>query len=659
MNYFIRTAVLPEELPLPFSNEQLYKNNQISEKKMRRNNLLMSVDDIVKKNSRTIPLKAKMCSSTTKFRIISLIHPLSQIRIAKFFITNETEILRITKQSLYSVRSPQKRNSEWYDWNKSEKEKFRRLKESFTGLNSDFRGSENLIHQYRSYFSFSKAADFGSMFETPEFKHAVASFAYFSKLDIDNFFPSIYTHSFAWSVFGDKARAKINIGKGGIGNYLDSEMQNLNFGETNGIVVGPDFSRFAAEILLGRVDINVEKNLRKNGLKESRDYQVFRFVDDIFVFYNNVNVESQFVSEYVNEIEQFNLRLNTQKASRISDTIAINDSVVNPVRVAWSDFLDSRKVLQDNYNGDSGSESKDNNSITRGTSKSWQLLFDRVAQAALDNPKDATKIINYFIASVSDSLNNPIGGTSKSYLRYLRTILSGFSTLLKISPVTSSYRYFYSDLRQIINSLEKSESTKKETAHEGFALVQGFIIRMMNYPWFDFEQGYDILLFSKHIRKLSGLQPDSQFLIEKIEGASNKYFIWTAIANFMLNDKNNNVNSGYKTTLAFLEKQLEEFVDNPPRRGLKKDWLLGDSEWFYILNDFLKYPALNSDLRDKIEEKMKEEYKNSVGDDNTIRDLIGSESYYRWGISLEDATSKLLFKKLVSKMNVSTVNVSF
>ena len=51
-------------------------------------------------------------------------------------------------------------------------------------------------------------------------------------------------------ILGDKEEAKNTLNKGiKIGAVLDKVMQYCNYAETNGIVVGPEFSRIVAEII--------------------------------------------------------------------------------------------------------------------------------------------------------------------------------------------------------------------------------------------------------------------------------------------------------------------------------------------------------------------------------------------------------------------------
>ena len=64
-------------------------------------------------------------------------------------------------------------------------------------------------------------------------------------------------------------------------------MQQINYNETNGIIIGPEFSRIFAELILQSVDRIVEQKLvSKHNLKHKVDYEIFRYVDDYFIFFN-------------------------------------------------------------------------------------------------------------------------------------------------------------------------------------------------------------------------------------------------------------------------------------------------------------------------------------------------------------------------------------
>lgn len=656
MNYFLRTAVLPDEIPLPFSNKQLYLKRQLSEKKMRNNLLIPEIENGLRTKRRTIPLKFMIKSRLTKERELSLIHPISQINISQFFLEWEKTLISISSNSIFSVRAPRRRNADWINELDTDRELIRRLDETFVGLGSDAKGSENLVNQYRSYFSFSKAATFGNMFENPEFKRAISYFSNLSKVDVRNFFPSIYTHSFAWSVLQSKARAKINT-TSGFGNLLDKQMQNLNFGETNGIVVGPDFSRFVVEILFANIDVNVENELRKLGYEVETDYQIFRFVDDIFIFYNDSNVSIEAINNYKEELSKINLKLNSEKESKDIDISQIFDSAVNEVKDALNIFSVKRRTLYESYTNSKNQLVQVGN--TRGDIASWRILFNKVVSEAVTNKNKSSKIINYFLSSLTSQISVEISGNTHKYLLFIQMLLDNFLIVLKISPLIDTFRWFYIILRTMIVQIESSDKSNTNTKNKAFSLIQSFIIRLINFPWFDFEQGYDFLLFSKRIRLKSGLQPDSMFLIQKIRTAKNKYFVWTAVANYILDENDSKVLPGYETTFSVLEHELSYFITNPPQRGLAQNDLLGDSEWFYIVNDFRQYPAISHKLKENLDKEIKKYLRDIFGNPNSGLDLLCSESYYRWNLSMEEATDKLIYKKIMNKVNPFSIDISF
>lgn len=65
---------------------------------------------------------------------------------------------------------------------------------------------------------------------------------------------------------------------------IDRVLQNINGRSSNGLIVGPEFSRMIAEVLLQEIDVEVKHNLAAQGLNAGADYRVFRYVDDIYFF---------------------------------------------------------------------------------------------------------------------------------------------------------------------------------------------------------------------------------------------------------------------------------------------------------------------------------------------------------------------------------------
>ncbi|WP_231372996.1 RNA-directed DNA polymerase, partial [Escherichia coli] len=123
----------------------------------------------------------------------------------------------------------------------------------------------------------------------------------------------IYTHSVSWAV-KSKEFSKVNRAHNSFEGCLDKLLQDSNYGETNGIIIGPEFSRIFAEIILQRVDLNVETYLNKeSGIIKDRNYAIRRYVDDYFIFADDD--ETFKVIEFVlaSELEKYKLYLNESK----------------------------------------------------------------------------------------------------------------------------------------------------------------------------------------------------------------------------------------------------------------------------------------------------------------------------------------------------------
>jgi len=55
----------------------------------------------------------------------------------------------------------------------------------------------------------------------------------------------------------------------------------MNYNETNGIVIVPEFSRIFSEVVLQYIDKTVEANLAKNHkIYRNKNYECYRYVDD-------------------------------------------------------------------------------------------------------------------------------------------------------------------------------------------------------------------------------------------------------------------------------------------------------------------------------------------------------------------------------------------
>ena len=120
--------------------------------------------------------------------------------------------------------------------------------------------------------------------------------------DISTFFPSIYSHSLPWALVG-KEVAKADRSKRKWFNKLDSACQNVKYGETHGLLIGPHTSNLISEVIL----VVVDKILYEAG------FHFVRHVDDYDCYVDSYEKAQQFLTRLDYELRKFDLPLNYKK----------------------------------------------------------------------------------------------------------------------------------------------------------------------------------------------------------------------------------------------------------------------------------------------------------------------------------------------------------
>lgn len=129
------------------------------------------------------------------------------------------------------------------------------------------------------------------------------------KTDITNFYSSIYTHSIAWAIVGDRETAFNDKNLQLIGNKIDKLIQYANDARTNGIPIGSALSDLIAEILLSRIDKYISDELK------DIDFLAVRFKDDYRILCNSDEDSKVILSTISSELNKINLCLNENKTN--------------------------------------------------------------------------------------------------------------------------------------------------------------------------------------------------------------------------------------------------------------------------------------------------------------------------------------------------------
>lgn len=142
-------------------------------------------------------------------------------------------------------------------------------------------------------------------------------FKYVLHTDIADCYSSIYTHSIPWAIH-TKVKAKKNRKNSLLGNAIDNHLQDMSFGQTNGIPQGSVLMDFIAEIVLGYVDLLLTEKLDS---KEIKDYHILRFRDDYRIFTNDSFLAEQIAKELSEILSNIGLKLNAEKTNASDDII--------------------------------------------------------------------------------------------------------------------------------------------------------------------------------------------------------------------------------------------------------------------------------------------------------------------------------------------------
>ncbi len=306
---------------------------------------------------KTIPFKYKIAHKEKDFRELVVIHPKNQLSLINFYDKFRDLILYYCNVSPFSIRRPFKVAK--YSYHND------RLHMKNLAHDHEHKSAEEYDKEYenlKTFFVYKKFSNVYKFYESYEYHRCEKKYSKLFKFDISKCFDSIYSHSIVWALL-NKGIVKDNLAtsKKTFGGQFDMLMQNLNYGETNGIIIGPEFSRIFAELILQRIDLDVLYYLelgrdKKKELKYKTDYKIFRYVDDFFVFYDDDETKERILSAYKYFLMEYKLYVNDSKS------VLFEKPIITGITIAKQKIAD---LLNENLKFDATKEhltaSGDNN----------------------------------------------------------------------------------------------------------------------------------------------------------------------------------------------------------------------------------------------------------------------------------------------------------
>ncbi len=149
---------------------------------------------------------------------------------------------------------------------------------------------------------------------------SLGSKLYVLKMDIESFYPNIYTHFLERIKNYEPYKNLIDNNKKSYFEFLDKYNMKVNSNQTKGIMAGCFASNISSELMMLCVDNEIEK------LLEGKDISYIRYVDD-FTFFSNSKEELEKIMDLTQKtLNKYKLRINQSK-TKIMESVLYNDFV--------------------------------------------------------------------------------------------------------------------------------------------------------------------------------------------------------------------------------------------------------------------------------------------------------------------------------------------
>lgn len=330
------TDTLPYEVPVRFSNSGFYERVR----KGALDKLDKDCNLPIFKSNRdfSIPYDYRIKKDSLDFRALSVIHPALQLEYCELYQKYAQLIIGLCSRSNFTLRRPsrvathfvEKRRATKFLWTPSKNE---------VEVHSDGFADQN--KSASSYFAYDRYGLIHKFYESSEYHSLEKRFARLRTLDISKCFHHIYTHSFTWAA-KSKEYSKEHRDDSAFEQIFDKVMQRSNYNETNGIVVGAEVSRIFAEIILQSIDREVEDELTEMEVFAGVHYEVRRYVDDYFIFFNDYQVADICQKTFNKHLGRYKLYLNDSKTTTISRPFITGQTTAKIELAALADRMFSK-----------------------------------------------------------------------------------------------------------------------------------------------------------------------------------------------------------------------------------------------------------------------------------------------------------------------------
>jgi hypothetical protein len=387
-------------------------------------------------------------------------------------------------------------------------------------------------------------------------------------------------------------------------------MQSLNYAETNGIIIGPEFSRIFAELILQSVDKKLLIKLSKSPYEKvhKKDYQIFRYVDDYFIFYNDEDTKKNVIEALQLELKEFKLYLNSNKAVTYDKPI-ITEITIAKQRIAK---LLNEKInykLDDKENKENVENESDENDLKKigsiyVTSNHLITQFKTIIKECNVEYKD---VLNYALAIIEIKFEKIINEflkvtkkktTEKNLIKAFLEILDFVFFIYAVSPRVNTTIKLCRILRVLTEFLKRKDGNS-DLKHIVFKSVYDNICFILKKNKNDehtqvetlyllvalSELGRDYWLDETSLARYFNIEMNSPSVFSSSTSTKLNYFSITVLLFYMKKKKRFNGLRDYMEKII-----LEKFKE-------KSKLLLKDAEFTFLLLDCLSCPYITTETK--------------------------------------------------------------
>ena len=578
---YILTDIMPVEVSELFSYRKFYE--YLLSKQSTLDDIVSQMHAMKAENSETpfsggkwgnwatSPLKFNILKGTDSIRELNLVQPLSAMNIYFFVECYQKELLDIlSNNACFSLRYHRK-NSDLFYRRKSKKivDYFEKISQKVDRAILQQTGAYFKIHKFNSVSSFTNSR----LWQQCNFKYRN-----FSKIDYKSCFDSIYTHAYKWCIEKDTVDSK-EASNANLHIVIDRVLQNINGRSSNGLIVGPEFSRMIAEVLLQEIDVEVKHNLAAQGLNAGTDYRVFRYVDDIYIFSHTQAHTDLIIKTIERAAQKYLLKFNEFKYLKAYTPVVL------------SSWLGKARALSDRisalfYRKQELHDMAEKKPLLKSGYISVDRIKDDFIYLVNEFPKEQRYIVSFMLSTLLNNISNKKDG----YALFEPDKCARAFVLLDLAMYIYSFCPCFEHTQKLISMIvymdDELQFSKDELNHKklinlirrySFVFEKGNMNDLCN--WFVFFHDYSVPLLRS-----------TETIFEKKLREEDNPILW---ANYLIYSR---YHSDYhQEILTWVEEVLQYKVNQIG----SKDPLL-QKEFWYVLT-FINCPYISSSVKTALE----------------------------------------------------------